>query len=137
MAHTAFVERVPKVHLFVDQKGRTQRHTKKLVDNVLCASNHGNRGLKTTTDRDKVTCKRCMAQMNIDPRVELQEMLNDSHVEYNHLLEQKEKLERQVERLERTLRFVMTAVDEDAMHQVVHVATMTTIGDLVRLALGD
>lgn len=58
-----FEERPRKVHLAQDQSGRKQRGRDKPVDNTLCASNHGDRGLLKTDDPSKVTCRRCLHQL--------------------------------------------------------------------------
>ncbi len=60
-----FEERPRKVHLFHDQKGATygsMGYTHPYAD-TLCKGNYAGPELRTTTDREKVTCKTCLRKM--------------------------------------------------------------------------
>lgn len=133
-----FEERPRKVHLYRDQKGRKQRRgLGKPVDNTLCASNHGDRGLLTTDDPKKVTCKRCLKLLEEqNPVAELTVMLTESS---KHLSQAEDLLDlyrRRCERLERTLGFALDQLGDDR-HVVIHVPTMMSVGELIDAVLAD
>jgi len=132
-----FEDKPRKVHLFRDQAGRKQRRgLGKLVDNTLCASNHGDNGLLKTEDPRKVTCKRCLKLMEDSPVGQLEVMLTETS---KHLGEAEDLLDlyrRRTERLERTLGFALDSLEE-RRHVVVHVPTMLSVGELIEAVLAD
>lgn len=133
-----FEQQPRKVHLFRDQGGRKQRRgLGKPVDNTLCASNHGDRGLLTTEDPQKVTCKRCLKLLEEqNPVAQMTVMLTETS---KHLTEAEDLLDlyrRRTERLERTLGFALDQLGHER-HVIVHVPTMLSVGELVEAVLAD
>lgn len=133
-----FEEQPRKVHLYRDQKGRRQkRGLGKLVDNTLCASNHGDRGLLTTDDPQKVTCKRCLKLLEEqNPVAELTVMLSENAKLLRAADEQIDLYTARIERLERTLGFALDQLGHER-HAVIHVPTMLTVGELIEAVLAD
>lgn len=133
---SALEERPRKVHLSRDQSGRVQRGSGKPVDNTVCASNHGDRGLLKTDDPRKVTCKRCLKLMEDSPVAQLEVMLTETS---KHLGEAEDLLDRyraRTRRLEQTLRWALGQLDEN-VHALVHVPTELTAGQLIEAVLAD
>lgn len=132
-----FEEQPRKVHLYRDQGGRKQkRGLGKPVDNTMCASNHGDRGLLTTTEADKVTCKRCLKLMEESPLATMQVMLNECAVDLNKAEDQLDIYRARIARLERTLAFARDSLG-DNIHAVVHIPTELTIGQLINAVLAE
>lgn len=133
-----FEERPRKVHLYRDQGGRKQRRgLGKLVDNTLCASNHGDRGLLTTEDPQKVTCKRCLKLLeDQNPVAQMTVMLTETSAHLSQAEDLLDLYRRRVERLERTLGFALDQLGHER-HVVVHVPTMLSAGELIEAVLRD
>lgn len=131
-----FEERPRKVHLHRDQGGRKQRRSDRPVDNTLCASNHGDRGLLKTDDPSKVTCKRCLKLMEDNPVGQLEVMLTETS---KHLGEAEDLLDRyraRTARLERTLAWALEQLGDDR-YVLVHQQTDFGVGDLIEAVLAD
>lgn len=131
-----FEERPRKVHLHRDQSGRKQRANGRPVDNTLCASNHGDRGLLKTDDPQKVTCKRCLKLMDESPVGQLEVMLTETSKHLSEAEDLLERYRRRQDKLERTLRFALNQLGDDR-HVVVHMATEFCVGDLIEAVLSD
>jgi len=138
-----YEDRPRKVHLYVDNSGRKNRGGKQ-VDNTLCASNHGNRGLLTTSAEEAVTCQRCLKLMqDRNPVAELQRqitqletMCNENAGEANRLSDILDDYKRRVSKLEKALKFAIDTLGEEA-HAIVHLATETTVGELLTAILNN
>lgn len=125
-----------KVHLARDQSGRVQRGSGKPVANVLCASNHGDRGLlKTDTPKD-VTCLRCLNLMAESPVGQLEVMLTEASADLTVAEDLLDRYRRRTDKLERMLRFALNQLDE-GRHAVIHVPTETTVEELIVAVLAD
>jgi hypothetical protein len=131
-----FEERPRKVHLSRDQSGRVQRGSGRPVDNTLCASNHGDRGLLKTDDPRKVTCKRCLKLMEDSPVGQLEVMLTETSKHLSEAEDLLDRYRRRQDRLERTLRFALNQLGDDR-HVLVHAATDFGVGDLIEAVLAD
>lgn len=132
-----FEDKPRKVHLYCDQQGRKQRRGGKPVDNTLCASNHGDRGLLKTEKPAEVTCKRCLKLMeDRNPVAELTVMLSENAKLLSAADDQIELYLHRIDRLERTLAFARDSL-EDRAHIVVHIPTELTIGQLIDAVLAD
>lgn len=130
-----FYER--KVHLYKNQNGRRQRHgLGRPLDNTLCASNHGDNGLRKTEDPQKVTCKRCLQRLEESPAAQLEVTLSEMSNDLAKMEVLVELYRLRTERLERTLGFALDLL-ADNRDAVVHVPTMLSAGELIEAILAD
>lgn len=127
-------DRPRKVHLYRDQAGRKHRGLRSTVDNTLCASNHGDRGLLKTSVPAEVTCKRCLNLMADSPVGQLEVMLTETS---KHLSEAEDLLDlyrARAKALQRTLRFALAQLGEER-YVVIHTPTEFCVGDLIEAVL--